>query len=153
VHSETGEPICRLPVEGKIEYYVNGSLAYIWANPCGDDGSLAAAFLEDVFAGRNNGVISFQTYWVELASGDLIQSGQTIGSTAGKVVAVSSASTPRTPTLVAPPSASYELPPTQCVLEKIDRDGTAKCAQNGRQGGHCAIAHLEKHHGKESTTR
>ncbi|MFM0523104.1 MULTISPECIES: hypothetical protein [Caballeronia] len=91
--------------------------------------ALPQHFWKMYLQGRNNGVISFQTYWVELASGDLIQSGQT------------------------PPSASYELPPTQCVLEKIDRDGTAKCAQNGRQGGHCAIAHLEKHHGKESTTR
>ena len=53
--------------------------------------ALPQHFWKMYLQGRNNGVISFQTYWVELASGDLIQSGQTIGSTAGKVVAVSSA--------------------------------------------------------------
>ncbi|KXU83760.1 hypothetical protein CI15_24755 [Paraburkholderia monticola] len=90
-----------LPGEGKIEYYLNGSLVYTWANPSGDDGSLPQQFWKMYLQGRNNGVTSFQTYWADLASGELIQSGQTIGSTAGNVVAVSSASTPRTPTLVA----------------------------------------------------
>ncbi len=90
-----------LPGEGKIEYYLNGTLVYTWANPAGDDGSVPQQFWKMYLQGRNNGVTAFQTYWSELASGELVQRGQAIGNTPGNVVAVSSSSSaPGVPTVV-----------------------------------------------------
>jgi len=83
-----------LPAQGKVEYYLNGTLIYTWANPAGDDGSLPGQFWAMYLNARNNGSTSFQTYWSDLMAGQLLEGGHNIGDTPGDVAIRSGPGTP-----------------------------------------------------------
>jgi outer membrane autotransporter protein len=64
----------------KIDYVVNGQTVYTWEMPRGVDDSISEELWALYLKPRNNGQTTFDTYWSDLTTSDLILDGGTIAA-------------------------------------------------------------------------